>query len=245
MRKYWHLLFILLLFACKKAENRRCIKFTGVDGSKRVELPAFHKLVLKKGIKYVLVQDDTNYLNITGGENLLNFIEFQEIEEGVIQIENKNKCNFLRKYSSHLSVEIHFIEMKEIRFEGTEDLTSKDTLHFQDFKFEVIDACGTFNINLKANKVIADIPFGFGNYILSGIVQNAELGIKSNGFCNTENLEVLNELNVTNDSQGDMYINANQKVVKGSIRWKGNIYYKGEILADELSYYDSGKLIKN
>lgn len=245
MKKYGFLLLILLLFACEKAENRRCLKFKGAVSSKRLELPAFHKLVLKKGIKYVLVQDDTNYLSISGGKNLLNFIEFQEIEAGVIQIENKNKCNFLRKYSSHISVEIHFVDMEEIRFEGTEDLTSRDTLHFQDLKFEVIDACGTFNITLKANKVMADIPFGFGNYILSGVVQNAELGVKSNGFCNTESLEVLNELNVTNDSQGDMYINANQNVIKGSIRWKGNIYYKGEILANELVYYDSGKLIKN
>lgn len=245
MKTYWYLLIVLVLFACKKADDRRCLKFKGELSSKRVELPIFHKLILKKGIKYTLVQDDSNYLSIFGGKNLLNFIEFQEIEAGVIQIENKNTCNFLRNYSSVLVLEIHFTKLNEIRFEGTELLNNQDTLYLQELRFEVIDASGTLDLTIHANKVIADIPYGFGNYILSGVVQDADLGIKSNGYCNTEKLLVVNELLVNNESQGDMYINADKKYLKGSIKWKGNIFYKGELIADQLHYFDSGKLIKN
>jgi hypothetical protein len=242
MIKYLFFLFIFLS-ACKKAENRACIKARGENASKQISLPSFDRLILKKGMRFLLVQDKENYLNIIGGKNLLNFISFNVLENGEIEIQNTNKCNFLRKYSSDIMVEIHFKSLKEIRFEGTEELSSKDTLNLLDFKFIVIDACGTFNITLKANYLEADIPYGYGNYILSGTVENAYLQIKSNGFCNTEKLKILNELSVNNESQGDMYINADQKILNGSIKWKGNIYYKGKLKGDELKYYDTGKLI--
>ena len=232
------------MFSCKKPENRKCFKSSGSNSTIRIDLNNFDKLVLKKGIKYKLIQDDSTYLKISGGKNLLNFIEHDEIETGKILIENKNKCNFLRKYSKTIDVEIHFINLNEIRYEGTEILNNLDTLFLNDFKFEIIDACGTVDLIVKANKIEADTPFGFGNYNLRGIVNEAKLSIQSNGFCNAENLIIKSILNVDNSSPGDMYINAENINLMGKITGSGNIYYIGNPKTNEVKCFSTGKLIK-
>jgi hypothetical protein len=246
MRYFYFISTILFMItSCKKPDDRKCVKSVGNNAIKTIPMSDFNKLVLKKGIEYELIQDDSCYLLVNGGKNLINFIEYSEIETKKILIENKNKCNFLRNYSkSKIKVEIHFKEIDEIRYEGTSTLFSTDTLNFNFLKFEVIDACGTVNLILKANTLFADVPFGNGNYNLIGEVKHAELSIKSNGYCNTEKLAVTDYLKVNNESAGDMHILINKLDLNGKIVGSGNIYYKGEIKNNKLKEYSSGKLIK-
>ena len=118
---------LIASFACKKAEDRRCIKSIGEDAVKELSVDQFDRIYLKEHIHYTLVQDTIEKVVIKGGKNLLNFIDVQVID-GRLEIQNENKCSFLRSYDREVEVEIHFKELINIHYEGTETLTNKGTL---------------------------------------------------------------------------------------------------------------------
>ncbi|MGV3630392.1 MAG: GIN domain-containing protein [Bacteroidota bacterium] len=242
------LLFVIsLLFlaatACKKAGDRSCFKSSGEKTSVVLPLPEFDRLHLNKRLKYVLVQDDSCYLRITGGKNLLGFIRWEETETGKITITNHNKCNFLRDLSAICTVEIHFKTLSDLAYEGSEALTNQDTLQLNAFNLLIINCAGSVDLTLNANYISADIAESYGDYTFRGTVQDASLSARSNGYCNTEGLTTSNKLYVVNKSSGDMHINASNCYLEGYIGGNGNIYYKGSPISSEMEYFSSGKLI--
>lgn len=234
---------LFLIFSCKKAEKRSCFKSAGQDVNKIIELQDFQKLKLKKKLKYILVQNDSTYLKILGGKNLVNFVHWKISDDGFLEIFNDNKCNFLRDQKNVITVEINFKNLNEIMFEGSETLECKDTLELNTLRFVVLDACGTFNLKLKANFVDGHVSYGWGDYSICGIVQSAILGIKSNGYCHLENLKVLDQYELFNESFGDMHIHATNSKLSGYIAGQGNIFYKGTPLSNKINIYGKGKLI--
>jgi hypothetical protein len=241
------ILFISLLVitaaACKKAEERSCFKSSGEKTSVHVPLPEFDKLQLNKRLKYVLVQDDSCYLRISGGKNLLGFIRWEETESGKISISNHNKCNFLRDLSAVCTVEIHFKNLNDIAYEGSETLTNLDTLELNMLNILVLNCAGSVDLTLKANYISADITESYGDYTLRGFAMDARLSARDNGYCNTDELLVGNKLYVVNKSSGDMRINASSCLLEGYISGNGNIYYKGQPMSSQMEYFSSGKLI--
>jgi hypothetical protein len=244
MGKIFGILALLLIFGCKKAEDRACYKSRGETATRIVPLEDFMKLKLKKKIKYTLVQNDSSYLKITGGKNLINFINYSYSEDGFLEVFNENKCNFLRNQKDLVEVEIHFKNLDEIFYEGSELLECKDTLNLSALYFVVLDACGTFNLKINADYLSGNISHGNGDYIVSGRAINAGMTIKSNGFCNIENFKVSNDLNLINESEGDMYCTVSGSKVKGYIAGGGNIFYSGVPISSEIKLFGTGKFLE-
>ena len=242
------LLFVvsLLVFAataCKKPGERSCFKSSGEKTSITLDLPDFNKLQLNKHLKYVLVQDDSCYLRISGGKNLLGFVRWEESESGKIAITNHNKCHFLRDLKAICTVEIHFKDLVDIAYEGSETLTNVDTLQLNMFNLLMLNCAGSVDLTLNANYISADITESYGDYTLRGHTLDAALSARTNGYANTEALSVVNKLYVANKSSGDMRVNASGCNLVGYIGGNGNIYYKGSPLSTEIEYFSSGKLI--
>ncbi len=238
--------FFLLIFsflACKKAEHRKCMKSTGENSIRIVALPDFVKLKLKKKLKYILVQNDSTYLKISGGKNMLNLVSWKIADDGFMEIFNENKCNFLRDLKDAITVEIHFKDLNEIMFEGSETLFCPDTLKLNSLSFTILDACGTFNLKIKSNELRGDVAYGWGDYTVEGISENATIAVKSNGFCNVEKLKVNNKYELINESVGDMHVNVSDAKISGYISGKGNIFYKGNPIENEVKLFGEGKMI--
>ncbi len=236
-------LLILVIASCKKPGERSCFKSSGEKSSVIIALPDFNKLQLNKHLKYVLVQDDSCYLKISGGKNLLGFIRWEEPESGKIAITNHNKCHFLRDLSAICTVEIHFKTLSDITYEGSETLINTGTLQFDLFNLLILNCAGSVDLTFNANYVSADIAESYGDYTFHGTTVDASLSARSNGYSNTEDLVTLNKLYVINKSSGDMHINANGCQLEGYIGGNGNIYYKGQPASSQIEYFSSGKLI--
>lgn len=243
MKKILFFSLILGLFACKKAEDRSCFKSSGEKSSIVVSLPDFDKLVLLKKLDYTLVQDDSSYLKISGGKNLLNFVKWTEVEAGKIEISNSNKCNFLRDLSSKISVEVHFKNLSEIRFLGSEMLRNTDSLKLDNLTILIVDCAGSVDLTVDAKTLKCDVADGYGDYTLHGKIENADFGIRANGFANCEDVLISSSLKVINKSSGDIYVNANNCSLSGYISGTGNVYYKGNPIKKEIEEFNSGKLI--
>lgn len=235
-------LFVVSLIACQKAEDRSCWKSAGEESSLEIAVESFDKLKLHEQLQYVLIQDTVEKIVVFGGENLLNFVK-TDVTDKLLDISNENKCKFLRSYKKKLKVEIHFKELINIHFEGTDSLTNVGTLELGWFTFLIRDGAGSVKLNFNAEDIHATITHGWGDFEFSGITKKASLYIQSNGYCDTYGLEVLDSLTVVSKSQGTTKINVNGAKLKAQIDGDGDILYKGTPLSIKLNKYGNGELV--
>lgn len=234
----------LLVIGCRKPEDRDCFKTVGDDTTLEIVPPSFNKILLREHLEYVLVQDSVEKIVLHGGKNLLNFVNV-EIVDDVLEISNENKCNFLRTYKRKIKVEIHFIDLLNIHFEGTEALTNKGVLEFNWLTFLIRDGAGPVKLNFNAQSVNATISHGWGDFTFTGNVGYANLNVRSNGYCDTYGMQVQDSLTVISNTQGSVKVNANNVKLKAQIDADGDIYYRGIPTSIKLNQYGNGELIND
>ena len=236
-------LIILLFFsACKKEEDRNCFKFIGKEDVLEFMLEDFDRLILGKNLKYVFVQDIENKIILKGGENLLNFIRFNN-SEGEIKIEDKNKCNFLRNQDKKVVVEIHYVNVSEILFLGTEKVEFQNQMIANNMLLNLRDGAGEFNLNLKANQLNMIVSSGWGNFNINGEVNFLKLDIRSNGFGSAYGLNVRDSVHVLSNSTELFKFNAEGCFVRSQMYEKGDVWYIGQPSSINHVSFGSGQLI--
>lgn len=244
--KYLFSLFIfsMILTSCKKAEDRSCFKSIGETVEKTIALPSFDKMFLKEHIEYILIQDSTDKLVIKGGKNLVNFINWSIDDDHVLMIENKNKCNFLRKLNQIITCEIHFTSLSNLQFEGTEPMRNVDTLVSPYFVMMIRDGAGSVQLTLKSIIVNADISHGWGDYTLNGKTDFARIAARSNGFCDVKNLVIKDSVFVSSETVGTIKVKADGIPLRGEIKSFGDIWYYGNPSLIAVKEISTGKLVK-
>lgn len=246
MRELFMVLLISLglLFSCKKAEDRTCFKSIGKTAERTVDLPDFEKLLLREHMQFVLVPDTVNKLVITGGKNLINLIHWNVDIEKMLELRNENKCNFLRNLSKNkVKVEIHYVNLYNIRFEGSDSLTNVGTLNAPYFTLLVRDGSGSVNLKLNSEIISADISHGWGDYTLSGATKYARIAARSNGFCDVQGLDIQDSVFVSSETSGTMKVNADAIPLRGELKGNGDIWYWGTPSLISVSELSAGKLV--
>lgn len=223
-------LIILLLItavSCKKPDERRCMKSTGEEAILDISLISpIDSLFLNDNFTYMLVPDTEEFIRITGGENVIPFVQVNQ-STGRIDIDNGNKCNFLRSFKKEIRLEIHVSQLRYLQYTGGGSITATDTLNTPDFRLKIIDGAGPVDLTLEGGYVEAIITQGYGDFTLSGTTIDAFFLCQTNSFCNTNDFVVTNKLTVHSNSGAGMYVNADGADFKAQIGRKGNIYYKG------------------
>ena len=220
--------FSLIIFSCKKADERTCWKGAGENSDTTIYVSDFIKLYLHENLDYELIQDSLNKVEIIGGKNLISFIQVNQNSDGTLEIKNTNKCNFLRYKSSPVKVRIHFKNLTYMTYKGTEKLMSKDTLNLAEFQFFMVDGGGSIDLDLNvSNKLIGHVSHGAGDFRLRGFANEANFKIMTQGSCDTRNLSVLNEISIVSNANSPCFVNANNSMLKAEITGQGNVYYQG------------------
>lgn len=234
-------LFIATLFSCKKAEDRACVKSAGDEITVVKSVSTFDQLFLGPHLNFNLVQDTVEKVVITGGKNLLNFVEVQ-VENGVLTIMNKNKCNFLRSYKKEITVDIHLKNVINITFEGTKPMNCVNQLVATDLTLVMRDGAGHVNMNVNANSLNTVTTHGWCNYTLNGTVNFLNLSIRGNGF-GSSNMVVNDSINVISSTSEDLRILANNVQLRAEISSSGNIGYTGTPSVIFFENYGTGELV--
>ena len=86
-RLFFFLIIPFIFSSCKKPSDRSCYKMTGDIINKIFPLGSFSKIDLGPYIQYELIQDTINFIEISAGKNLMNFIS-SDVEGGKLVIEN-------------------------------------------------------------------------------------------------------------------------------------------------------------
>lgn len=237
------LLIMPIFFSCKKAEDRTCFKSTGDEISIVKSLGSFDKMELNELIEYVLVQDVENKIILTGGKNLLNKIEVN-VSDNLLTVKNTNKCNFLRSYKKKVTAEIHFVNLVDLNYLGTENLTNLDTLQLQNFNLSMIHgSSASVFLTLNAVSVRAIVSGGYGDFTFKGNTNYANFIVNSNGYCDTYDLNILDSLTAVSNTMGIMKINSNMVGLRAEIKSGGDIWYKGIPVINSYNRYGKGELV--
>ncbi len=229
------------LFACKKPEDRSCLKKSGAMAERTVTVQNFDRLFLKEHIEYVLIQDSTDKVVIQGGENLLNFIAI-ESTDGLLTLSNHNKCNYLRHYAK-VKVEIHYTNLINILYEGTETCTNVDTLKTDYLTLTLKDGGGQMDLCIDVLDVNAVNTNGWGDLRLTGKTVTTKMQITGDGCFDCQYLQTQGTLNVISSSSRPQKVKASGIPLKAEINGVGNIEYFGFPSTIFLSRYGTGELI--
>ena len=242
MKKFNLLILIILAFSCRKPNERACFKKSGELAIKVYEFGAFNQLHLKEHLTYKLVQDSTNKVLVRGGNNLLNFVEVRG-ENGLLTIENKNRCNYLRSYAIP-EVEIHYTKLINILFEGTERLYNEDTLITDYLTLTLRDGAGHMDLNVQAIDINAINTHGWGSLTLKGETQTLRGHLMGDGKFDFSQITSTNQVKLITASSMDQQVNAAGIPLSVELNGIGNVYYFGLPSLINNVQYGSGKLIK-
>lgn len=237
------LILVIGLFSCKKANERACFKVKGDIITTQVPIYGnIDSLFLHDDLYYTLIPGKESKVVLTGGENLLPFIEVSS-DDGKLTIRNKNKCKFLRYLKNKIYASIYVDSITYIEYLGSRGLQNEDTLYSSELRLFITDGAGEVNLTLKNGYTSAIVTYGVGNFILHGQTSIAYFSCRSNSFCDARDFKSTQSLTVNSNTQADMLINAENTHLEATIQQKGNIKYIGSPIDKSVTQEGEGKLI--
>lgn len=232
-------LFTTVLFSCKK-EGPACIKSTGTNTVQIRTITSFNNIELSEDINLILQQDTIESITVSGGENLLNYVE-TSVEGTTLFIKNKNKCEWLRDYEKEkIDVIVHFKDLTKLTYTGSGDVTNTDTLHLNDFEILSQYASGSINLYVDADEFYSKVSDGTVDITIKGrsnlsYIYSAAVGRIDHSGLISPNAGVYNEgtgfvkiyanthMNVQLYGSGNIYSYGNPSTITKDIRGKGKL----------------------
>lgn len=227
----------LLIQGCKKPG---CTGKAGNIITSERSLNAFSKIALEDNIDVVLVQSDTEKLEITGPANILPNIQ-AIISGDELTISNDTECRWLRDASEKIKAKLYFKELSYIDYRGSGNVTNEDTLHLNTLGISSETGAGIIELTINNNLVVPTIVKENASIILHGFSYSCSSYINARGVLNLSDLSV-NDMEIVYSGLADTYMQVSGKL-DATIRYKGNIHYKGNPDIIKADYFSSGRLI--
>jgi hypothetical protein len=183
-------------------------------------------LYLHDNIIYEIIPSTENKVVVHGGENVISFVNVSGNNRR-LNISNENSCNFLRSFDRRIKVDIYTPDVRYIHYEGSERIFSKDTIESNSLRLRIRDGAGKMQLVVIVGYLECIVTHGWGDFQLSGNALQAYLACQTNSFADARDLNVLNDLTVLSNTNGDMLVNGNTKNLKLEVRRNGNIFYQG------------------
>lgn len=242
--RFINVIFILLIissfFACNKKDLGDCFKSTGEITEETREVGAFSKIIIHDNIDIILEPGTAKYLQVSAGKNLLEKIITKTNGDTLI-ISNNNSCNWVRNYSTPITVNIPVEHLSEIEYRSIGNINCSDTIFTDSLTINVYEGAGTLNVLTSSYLVRSNLHYGTADIKISGkcvlsFVYSASFGLIDNRKLNCKMVYV------TTKSSNNIYLNAEQSL-SANIENIGNIYYSGSPNIS-LQQSGSGQLIK-
>ena len=173
IRNIYITLILLTLFACDKENTFDCIKRTGDIISQDVFLEDYDKIEIYDNINLILSNDSNSTIQIRTGENLIPKVHFV-VNNGILTIENKNYCNFLRNYTP-VDIQVGILGTNYITLHGYGKVTNLDTLITNTLNIESKHSSGEINLTIDTyrSNIYSN---GLSSFTLTGQTEHLHVG---------------------------------------------------------------------
>jgi uncharacterized protein (UPF0218 family) len=233
---------LIALHSCKKNSVSDCFYNTGSITSEYRIVKEFNSILIRDNVNLILTQSDTSGIRVEAGSNLIDGIETNVNESGVLEIRNVNGCNWIRSFENPLNVYLNYKKIDSIEYRSIGDITTTNTMQSDGFWLNVQEGAGEIKMDLSVRILYCALNYGTSDIILSGECDLSYVYSASFGLINLADLETVIVF-ANNRSSNDVYLNATETlgVDIGNI---GNIYYKGNPINITIEKTGTGSLIK-
>lgn len=221
------LLLVVLLgcYSCTKTDPTDCFKSTGKETTETRSTGVFSKIILNDNVNLVLTQSASSSISVTGGKNILKKVK-TDINEGILNIENQNSCNWMRSFDREITVYVSLDNLLEIEYRGSGDINCTNTIVNDSIKLNVWEGAGEVNMKVETTRNFIYFHIGTCDVNYSGIAHLSYMTLNSFGPIDAKELETTFTF-LTNKGSNDCYISASNRI-EATISSLGNIYYKGD-----------------
>jgi len=217
---------VLVLFSCKKENAFDCLKSNGTEITEARTVDSFSVIKVYDKIDLNISKGSEFKVEVKAGKNIIKNVGTRIVNSELI-IENNNKCNFVRGYKKHITVNVVVPHLTKIDNEGVGTVWFNGD-YSQDTIFVRAENSGDIHLR-GAFKEIRTSSHGNGDIYVSGSCNRLFVYSFGTNFTFCENLSVNDYIFIESISIGDCYINAPTNGVLEYNLWRsGNIYYKGQ-----------------
>ncbi|NNE33308.1 MAG: DUF2807 domain-containing protein [Winogradskyella sp.] len=247
MRRFGYII-ILLFFACNSEEANDCFQTSGATVQQEVSVLGFEKILVNRNIELILKDAPQHKVVIETGENLINDITVEVIDDRLILTDN-NHCNFIREYGS-TKIYIDAPNISEIRSSTQFKIASNGVLNYsklvlfsEDYNGVGDFTTGDFVLSVNAEDLTV-ISNNLSFYYLNGEVENLFVGFYSGlGRFEGENL-VAQNVNIYHRGGNDIIVNP-QISLNGELKGAGNLIALNVPSIVNVEQFYTGQLIFN
>ncbi len=232
---------VLLQYGCKKDSLHNCIEGTGSVTTETRNVKPFTQIELYNNVDLILHIDSSYGLTVTAGAHLVDGIS-TEVEDGILKLKNKNRCNWLRSFKNNFVVDVWVKSLNHITiYDASGNIDFADTLK-QDFRFDSWSSTGDYHLKLNCNTATLALHTGPADLYAEGHVGVNYVYSVGYGKMDLRNVDA-DDVYVKNGGTNDLYINAN-KIIGATLTYVGNIYYRGNPSQVNEVFSNKGRLIK-
>lgn len=217
-----------------------CVESAGPLTKEERILPSFSKIELDDNIDLVLIQGDSEKVEITAPRNILPNIQ-TNITNDVLSITNQTECRWLRNPDEKIKIKLYFKNISNFEYKGSGNVTNEDTLRLGSFWINSETGAGIIELKVNIPDLGVIILKENATMILHGYSEHCSTYTNARGVLNLSDLQAK-RMYIIYSGLADTYIQVSDEL-DATIRYKGNVYCKGNPNIIRQDYFSSGRLI--
>jgi transcriptional regulator len=234
-------IWIFLFNSCRKQNMCDCFKPRGETKLEKRVVANFTVLQVYDKIDVYYTQDTTatvSTVQIVTGKNLMSSIT-TVVTAGILQIDNLNKCNFVRGSNNDVTVYVTSPATNLFIQDGVGNIYGSNTIKADTVTIQLRNS-GDVHLHLNTKYVGAHMH-GVGDFYADGITNEYYSYSVGQGFIHAENLSATNSY-IQYSSNGIAKVNVKNQLT-AVLTSTGNVYYGGSPAVIQKTVIGSGKLI--
>ncbi|HQQ94324.1 MAG TPA: head GIN domain-containing protein [Bacteroidia bacterium] len=218
---------VLLAFcSCNKPDAPDCLKTTGKEDVESRQPGKFSAVTISGDMDLVIVQGLDYKLELKAGANLLKKIE-SSVNNGMLEIDNRNSCNFVRGYKKHIELRLTAPYLRHIISKSVGTISTEGSFNQDSIELN-LQSVGDIKLNGSFKEVVVNSG-SHGDAYLYGNTERLYVYTSGANFVHAEELISKDYVLVNTNDLGDCMVNVDQTALfEYKITNSGNIYYSGD-----------------
>jgi hypothetical protein len=203
-----------------------CLKSNGSEVTVQRNLGTFNEIIVNDKIDLTVIQGSEFRVEVTAGKNIIDNIAIEN-RHSVLEINNNNKCNFVRGYKRRVLVTVTVPFIKRVTNNGVGTVRFGNDF-VQNTIFVRAENSGDVHVHGNFSKLQTS-SHGNGDIYLNGSCDTLFVYMFGTNFLRAENLKINDYTFIETISIGDCSLNAPSGGTLECNLWRsGNIYYSGD-----------------